>query len=90
MGTYTCGVSQATSVGQVGLRAQAECSAIWGLRKLWRQAQGEAGPFEDKEDGEGPSGMSDYSLKGREAGTQSSLGSHPVKMLWDVSVKCPD
>lgn len=48
------GVSQSTSrVGQVGLRARAEHSAIWGLRELRRQAQGEAGPFEGKEVGEG-------------------------------------
>lgn len=32
-----------------------------GLKELQRQAQGEAGPFEGKEDGEGPSGMSAYS-----------------------------
>lgn len=45
------------------LRAQVEHSAIWGFRELWRQAQGEAGLSEGKEDEEGPFGISVCSLK---------------------------
>ncbi|KAL1774704.1 hypothetical protein HispidOSU_031701 [Sigmodon hispidus] len=60
------GVTANLRVGQVGLRAQAEHSAIWVLGSCGGIPQGEAGPFEGKEDGEGPSGMSVYSLKGTE------------------------
>lgn len=64
MGAPTCGAITANlRAGQVGLRAQVERSPIWGLRKLWRQAQGEAGLSEGKEDEEGPFGMSVCSLK---------------------------
>lgn len=65
MGTPTCkGVAANLRVGWMGLRAQAEYSVNQDLRELWRQAQGEAGLSEGKEDGEGPSGMSVCRLKG--------------------------
>lgn len=63
MGTPTRGgvAVNPKSGARWGSGPRAEHSAIWGLKELRRQAQGEAGPFEGKEDGEGPSGMSAYS-----------------------------
>lgn len=87
MGTPTCGgIITNLRVGRVGLRAQVEHSATWGLRELWRQTQGEAGLSEGKEDEEGPFGMSVCSLKYTEKLKPKATGIHPIKL----SVKCPD